>query len=46
MRKVYWNNEWETYEYVYDDGYVHIFRDDIEAKAFADEHNLEFEENP
>ena len=39
---VYWNDEWEVYEFVHDDGFIEIFRDDLEAMKFADDHGLEF----
>ena len=39
---VYWNEEWEVYEHVHEEGYIQIFRDDVEAKKFADENNLVF----
>jgi len=39
---VTWNDEYETYEYIEADGYTRIFRDDTEARKFADRHNLKF----
>lgn len=41
---VYWNDEWETYEYVHEDGYIQLFRDNLDAKKFADENGLEFKD--
>lgn len=39
---VYWNKDYETYEYIHTDGYIEIFRDNYEAKRFADKYRLEF----
>lgn len=38
---VYWNKEFETYEYTHPDGYVDIFRDDIDAIKFTEKHECE-----
>jgi len=43
-KTVTWNFVYGTYEYIHDNGYIEIFRDDVEARKFAEEHGLEFEE--
>lgn len=39
---VVWNKDYETYEYIHTDGYIEVFRDNIDAKRFADKNNLVF----
>jgi hypothetical protein len=37
-----YNADYETLEYVHPDGYIEVFRDDCEARLFAEENNLIF----
>lgn len=39
---VYWNNEYEVYEYVHEDGFIEIFRDQFDAAEFAKENGFIF----
>lgn len=37
LKSAYWNKDYETYEYIHPDGYIEVFRDDIEAKKFDED---------
>jgi len=41
---VRWNEDYETYEHVAKDGYITVFRDNLEAKEYADTHGLKYVE--
>ena len=39
---IYWNNDYQTYEYIHPDGYVEVFRDSHDAKLFANKYGINF----
>ena len=39
---IYWNKDYETYEYKHPNGYIEIFADNIEASTFAKAFSLTF----
>jgi hypothetical protein len=40
IRKIWWNNEYGTYEAIWDDGYIEPLRDSHEAEQLASKHNI------
>jgi hypothetical protein len=37
---VRWNNDYETYQYVHPNGYIEVFRDNLDARDFAKKNGL------
>jgi len=43
-KNIKWNEDYETYEHVHNNGYVEIFKDGFDVRMYAKANNLKFNE--